>query len=166
MLIRPGFARLRPLIAIAALAAGTVALLACERPEPRPPQPISGMLAVPYDGGCSDVPAPVPAHGIVDADGRRRNLADIPGHFVSGLDLRHAEWFGADLHGVHLLSCDFRGADLRSAELRGAELWDCDFTGADLTYADLTGATYSGNTWWPAGFDPKALGASQPALVQ
>jgi hypothetical protein len=168
MLARCGFARLRPLIATAGLSAGTVALLACERPEPRPPTPlpVDHWVAVPYDGGCSEVPAPCPSSGIMDANGRRCELADIPTQFIAGVDLRNAEWFGANLHGAHLLACDFRGADLRSADLRGVEIWDCDFAGADLTDADLTGATYSGNNWWPAGFDPKAHGASPPALVR
>jgi hypothetical protein len=70
MLARSGFARLLPLLAFTGLTAGTVALLACERPEPRPPAPVPRLIAVPYDGGCSDAPAPVPSHGVRDASGR------------------------------------------------------------------------------------------------
>jgi hypothetical protein len=135
---RPGFARLRPLLAIAALAASTAALLACERPQPRPPQPIARMVAVPYDGGCSEVPGPVPAHGILDADGRRWELADMPGHVLAGLDLRGAEWSRVTLHDADLSGCDFRGADLRGADFTKATVWECDFTGADVRHAGWT----------------------------
>jgi hypothetical protein len=149
---------------LAGLTAGTVALLTCERPEPRPPQPISGMVAVPYDGGCEAVPAPCPSSGILDCYGKRWKLADMPGRLLACLDLRGAEWFGVDLHRAHFVGCDFRGADLRSADLRRARLCMCDLRGAELTGADLTrvnirGATYDRFTHWPAGFDPQRRGA-------
>jgi hypothetical protein len=164
MLARSGFARLRPLIAIAALAGGTVALLACERPGPRPPQPVRVFIPVPYDGGCSEVPAPVPSFGMIDFDGNPWRIEDIPGHLVEGLDLLGAEWCGVDLGGARLVYCDFSRADLRRAELRRSQIYACSLGGADLTDADLTGAkvyssTFDRSTRWPAGFNPKAHGA-------
>src|SRR5690349_15630399 len=99
---RPGFARLLPFLALTGLAAGTLALLASARPV-QAPTPM-----MPRDGcrdDCFDLPAPVPAHGIVDAEGRAWELADIPHHVLIGLDLRNAEWFGADLHGAFLVAC-------------------------------------------------------------
>jgi hypothetical protein len=163
-----GFARLRPLSMLAGLTAGTVALLTCERPEPRPPQPLytwGPVLSVrAYDGGCSEVPAHRPSSSILDYYGKRWKLADMPGQVLACLDLRGAEWFGVDLHRARFVGCDFRGADLRSANLRRARLWKCDLAGADLTGADLTrvevmGDTYDDFTRWPAGFDPQAHGA-------
>jgi uncharacterized protein YjbI with pentapeptide repeats len=160
MLARPGFARLRPLIAMTALAAGTVALLVCERPKPRPPTPISGAFTVSLlDTDCSDVSPPAPSSGIMDRYGRRWALADIPGGMLQGLDLRDAEWAGVDLHRATFLRCDFSECDLRGADLRETTLAGCDFTGADLTDADLTGAAFDSHTRWPIGFDPQARGA-------
>jgi hypothetical protein len=164
MLARSGFARLRPLIAITALAAGTVALLAGDRPEPRPPQPVTGMVAVPCDGGCETMPAPCPSSGIVDYYGQRWKLADMPGRLLVCLDLRDAEWFGVDLHSARFVGCDFRGADLRQADLRRVSMWSCDLRGADLTGADVTrvgilGATYDRFTHWPDGFNLPEHGA-------
>jgi hypothetical protein len=164
MLARSGFARLRPLIAMTALAAGTMALLACERPEPRPPVPrpvslTSCLATVPYDGGCSRVPAPVPSHGIRNARGRLWELGDIPGREVKGLKLAGAEWSGMILRGATFNACDFCNADLRNADLSNSCLWECDFSGAELTGANLSGVTYDIFTRWPDGFDPKAHGA-------
>jgi hypothetical protein len=110
-----------------------------------------------YDGGCSDVPAPVPSHGIRDARGRLWELA--LGREVKGLKLAGAEWSGMILRGMTFTACDFRGADLRSTDLANSYLWECDFTGADLTDAVLTGATFDTFTRWPAGFNPQAHGA-------
>lgn len=136
---RPGFARFHPLLEIAVLVAAVIALRWCERPEPRPPQPVphlTHILPARDDGGCSNVPAPVPAHGIVDAEGRAWDLADIPGHTLRGLDLRNAEWAGVDLHGATFIGCDFRGCDLRSAQVDGVTFEQCR-----LQRASLTGAT-------------------------
>jgi hypothetical protein len=126
---RPGFARLLPLIALTGPAAGTLALLACERPEPWPPAPrppsLTQCLAtVPVDGGCSEVPAPVPSRRIVNAGGQLWELADIPRHEVKGLKLAHAEWSGMILRGMTFTACDFRGCDLRAADLSGASVWE------------------------------------------
>jgi uncharacterized protein YjbI with pentapeptide repeats len=155
MRIRPGFARLLPLIAIAALAGGTVALLACERPNLRPPQPITGVVAAPYDGGCSDVPA----HRFVDRAGHQWELADLRGREIKGMTIVGLGWFGAVLRGETFTACDFCNADLRDADLSNSCLWGCDFTGADLTDADLSGVTYDIFIRWPAGFEPQMHGA-------
>jgi hypothetical protein len=114
--------------------AGTVALLACERPKPRPPQPITGLVSVPYEGGRSEVPAPCPSSGIVNYYGKRWKLADMPGRLLVCLDLRGAEWFGVDLHHARFVGCDF------------ARLWKCDLRGVDLTGADLTRTQEMGDT--------------------
>jgi uncharacterized protein YjbI with pentapeptide repeats len=106
-----------------------MALLACERPEPRPPQPISDMVAVPYDVGCETVPGVVPSHGIVDAEGRAWGLDEIPGHTLRGLDLHNAEWRGVNLRGATLLNCDFTGCDVTGADLTGARFIRCNLTG-------------------------------------
>jgi hypothetical protein len=144
MLARCGFARLRPLIATAGLSAGTVALLACERPEPRPPTPlpVDPWVAVAYDG-CSEVPA----------------IARLRDHENKGQDFSGAEWPGAKLRGTTFTACNFRGGDFRGTDFTGADLWECDFTGAELTGANLSGVTYDIFTRWPAGFDPQAHGA-------
>jgi hypothetical protein len=159
---RRGFARLLPLTVLTGLAAGTVALLACERPEPRPPRPASLTYcfgAVPDDGGCSDTSARWPSCDIVDSDGGRWCLSEIPAQMVVGIHVGGAEWFGVNLNGATLLRCDFRAADLRCADMQQAHLWDCDFSGADLTDANLTDATFDVFTLWPAGFHPQAHGA-------
>src|SRR5436309_335421 len=73
---RLGFARLLPLAVRTGLAAGTLVLLPCVRPV-QAPEPVHRCASyldqirqIREDGGCSDVPAPVPARGIVDAHGR------------------------------------------------------------------------------------------------
>ena len=69
---RPGFARLLPLIALTGLAAGTIALLASARPVQAPQRRITHLthiLPASDDGGCSGVPAPVPANGVLAACG-------------------------------------------------------------------------------------------------
>jgi hypothetical protein len=161
---RSGFARLRPLIMLAGLAAGTVALLACERPVQAPRRQgqvircIPVARSVPSDGGRSDVPTLFPAHGLVDAEGRSWELPDIPNRQLDGLDLRNAEWCGVDLRNAFFVPCDFRGCDLRAADLRGVNFDGCDLTGADLTDANLVGVFYDDMTRWPAGFNPEEHG--------
>jgi hypothetical protein len=162
---RPGFAWLLPLMALTGPAAGTLALLACDRPRPAPmlvitekPIPIQP-IPTGQQGGCWVAHAWLLSHGIVDAEARFWDVADIPAHTVRGLNVRNVEWAYVDLHGASLLACDFRGCDLRGANLRDVRLWDCGFAGADLTDTDLTGATFDRGTRWPAGFDAQAHGA-------
>jgi hypothetical protein len=160
----PGFARLLPLTALTGLAAGTIALLSSTRTVQAPAlQYLPPLIFSRLDGGCSEVPAPVPTHGVAAADGRAWELADMPGHSIRALNLRNAEWGGVDLHGYTFTACEFRGAALAYANLRGAEFWECDLRGADLEGAELTGATYNPFTRWPEGFEPRASGARMDA---
>src|SRR5947208_3246063 len=134
MRTRPGFARLLPLIALTGLAAGTIALLANARHvrvEAREARvrlnlaQIRAALSLYMNSPMSlddlttgSIPIPRPCSDIRDADGRRWELADIPGHTLRGLDLRGAEWAGVVLHGATFVDCDFRDCDLRNADLR------------------------------------------------
>src|SRR5205823_698063 len=122
---RPGFARLLPLRSLTGLAAGTLALLPSARPV-QAPAPAHRCIATAtplrYDGGCSYVPAPVLARGIVQAYQLVWMLSAIPGSAVWGLDVRNAEWAGVNLQRATFTQCDFRGCDLRGACLSGARL--------------------------------------------
>jgi hypothetical protein len=93
-----------------------VALLACEHPKPRPPQPIPDVVAMPYDGGCEDLPT----HRLVDSAGGVWQLAELRGHEIKRMTIADAEWFGTDRSGATLTACDLGGADLRGANLAGA----------------------------------------------
>jgi hypothetical protein len=162
---RSGFARLLPLLAFTGLTAGTLALLASAGPVQAPMTVVMGRpfavepSNVGQDGGCSDVPAPVPSHGIRDARGRLWELGDIPGREVKGLKLAGAEWSGMILRGETFTAWDFCNADLRNADLSNSCLWECDFSGAELTGTNLSEVSYDIFTRWPAGFDPQAHGA-------
>jgi hypothetical protein len=153
-----------PLAALTGLAAGTLALLASARPVHGPdrlgycPTVTVGR----YDGGCAEVPAPVPSHGVSWYNGVPWDLAHIPGGSFTRLDLHGARWAGVSLQGAYLDKCDLKGCNLRGAHLRDATFVNCDLTYADLTDADLTGVT-SVWTSWPAGFDPQAHGARPEA---
>jgi hypothetical protein len=70
------------------------------------------------------------------------------------LDLRDADFSGANLRAV-----DLRDANLERARFTHAYLCGADFTGCNLNGADLKGAWYDLTTRWPEGFDPKAVGA-------
>jgi Pentapeptide repeats (8 copies) len=79
-------------MALTGLAAGSIAVLASARPVQAPAFQYAPTLMVShYEGGCSDVPAPAPSHGIVDAEGRRWELSDMPGRPLRGFDLRNVE---------------------------------------------------------------------------
>jgi len=136
---RPGFARLRPLVAATALAAGAIILLPfatvthCR--TVRAGRPVAGFF---------EVLAPVPAHDIVDANGQRWELADIPGHHLQGLYLSGAEWAGIDLHDACFIGCNFHSCDLRGANLRRAAFIDCDMGDANLDRADVRESA----AWW------------------
>ena len=62
--------------------------------------------------------------------------ADLSGVYLSGANLRNAEFTGADLRRAQ-----FRYAALVDADLRYASLGGANLTGADLRGADLTGST-------------------------
>lgn len=77
-----------------------------------------------------------------------------------GARLRNIKARGADLAGSSFVGADLRGADLSHAQLqeasfRYAQLADADLSGADLGGTVLDGATYSRQTKWPDGFNPK-----------
>jgi hypothetical protein len=86
-------------------------------------------------------------------------------------DLSDASLRGADLRGAKLAIVGLMKVDLRDADLREARIVDSDLDGADLTGAKLEGiylgkeqvypTWYNKKTRWPAGFDPKAHGASR-----
>lgn len=146
MRARPGFARLLPLLALTGLAAGTITLLASARPvhAPNPPTVIRLNPWGIAGGGCCAVSAPTPAHGIADADERRWELADIPGHTLRGLDVHGAQWAGVDIHNTTFIECDFRNCDLRCANLRGVAFIDCDMGNTNLDGA----AAWDCAAWW------------------
>ena len=146
MRLRSGFARLLPLMVLAGLAAGTIALLASALPVQAPP-PALHITVNPRgvaSGGCGDVSAPVPAFGMVDADGRRWELADLPGRTLRGLDLHGAQWAGVDLHNACFIGCNFRDGDLRCANLRHVAFIDCDMGNTNLDGAHARDCA----AWW------------------
>ena len=140
MRTRPGFARLLPLMALTGLAAGTIALLASARPVQAPPRHDRARHAVACrpasDGGCSDVPAPVPAHGIVDADGRALGTGGHPRPRRSRARpaKRRMGWRRSARRDF--LDCDFRGCDLRGANLIGTAFKRCHLARARLAPAN------------------------------
>jgi Pentapeptide repeats (8 copies) len=141
MRTRPGFARLLPLMALAGLAAGTLALLSSARPVQVPaPELLRAVGPGRYftRAGCMQG-LPVPRSGFCDAHGRRWTLEDLrPGALLVGADLRGIQWSGADLHGVRFKWCDLRGARLEGCDLVGVEMSDCRLDGADLARANLS----------------------------
>src|SRR5581483_3609749 len=105
MSLRSGFARLLPLAAIFGLGVGIGALLVSARPV-REPEHILPRLpgddtSVPRDDlfecttDCAEMVC-APVHDILDADGRRWDLANVPGHELRGLRLAGAYWILAD----------------------------------------------------------------------
>jgi hypothetical protein len=144
---RLGFARLLPLMVLSGLAAGTFALLASALPVQAPRQPPTVITVNPRGiplGDCRGAYSPAPAHGIVDADGRCWELADIPGHTLRGLDVHGAQWSLADLHNTKFVECDLHNCDLRRANLRGVVFIDCNLANASFNGADAPGCV----AWW------------------
>ncbi|MGQ4810428.1 Protein-methionine-sulfoxide reductase catalytic subunit MsrP [Candidatus Entotheonellaceae bacterium PAL068K] len=60
------------------------------------------------------------------------------------LDLRHADFAGADLAQVQLKHCRLAGCNLQGVDLRGANLTNSDLRGANLRGADLSAADLEG----------------------
>jgi len=56
-----------------------------------------------------------------------------------GLDLRGANFDGADLGGCEIYQCDLRGASFKAAVLTGLLWGDCELEGADFTDAVING---------------------------
>ena len=71
----------------------------------------------------------------------------IVGKFLSGADLRGANFSRADLSGANLSRADVSGADLSHAYLILADLRGANFSRADLSGADLRGAFLSNVRW-------------------
>jgi hypothetical protein len=66
------------------------------------------------------------------------------GQVLLSLDLRRAQFAGADLRQVQLKHCNLTECNLQGADLRGANLTNSDLQGADLRGADLSGADLEG----------------------
>jgi uncharacterized protein YjbI with pentapeptide repeats len=106
---------------------------------------------------------------------------------LSDVDLRGADFTGADLYWTYLFRANCEGTIFRNCRLSGVVLDDAnlrraDFTGAYISYdnllggsslreadltddlldgADLKGSRYSPRTIFPRGFDPKENGMIQ-----
>jgi hypothetical protein len=134
---RKGIARTMPLLVITGLAAAIFAVLVSARPVMAPPPAVVAPPTNVKIDDCSELTF-VPRTDISDADGRQWDLDEIPRHSVRGLDLRHAQWAGADLHDATFVACDFRGCNLTGAILRGVTFEKCHLEGAILEAAELT----------------------------
>jgi hypothetical protein len=78
---------------------------------------------------------------------RLRRTADFrpyQGQVLLSLDLRQANFAGADLSQVQLKHCNLAGGNLQGADLRGANLTNSDLQGANLRGANLTAADLEG----------------------
>lgn len=95
--------------------------------------------------------------------------ADLQSANLTHASLIHADLTQANLKQANLTEANLTAADLSYAQFAGARLtWvnmqhallhDVDLTGLDLSQTDLQEATYTPETWWPEGFDPRAAGA-------
>jgi len=85
---------------------------------------------------------------------RRSNLEDAR---LEGVHFEHAELGSANLQEAHLAPDS--DLDLPAANLSGATLEGTRFDDANLAGVNLKGAIYNEKTRWPAGFDPKSMGA-------
>jgi uncharacterized protein YjbI with pentapeptide repeats len=115
-------------------------------------------------------------------------LLEVEADTLAGIDLAHAQLWGADLRsqdlrganlsGAKLGEADLRGADLRRANLIGVVLEEADLRGADLReavllWANLAGARYDQETkglspllaFWEDYRKVPAPGEVQPAAV-
>jgi hypothetical protein len=78
--------------------------------------------------------------------------------WLSGVDLRKADLYGAHLEGADLYGAHLEGADLRGANLEVATRPFGDGVESLLYFADLERALADENTSWPDGFDPRTAG--------
>lgn len=106
------------------------------------------------------------------SDERLRGLR-LTRAILTDCSFRNSDLRGAHFDGARLTLCNFRGADLSGCDFREARLLGCDFRRADFgghhtswlgrhtdtLLADLRGCRYDAQTRWPAGFDPRTLGA-------
>ncbi len=82
--------------------------------------------------------------GQVERLRRSSNFRPYRQQVLLSLDLRHADFAGADMEQVQLKHCTLVGCNLRGANLRDANLTNSDLQGANLQGADLTGADLEG----------------------
>jgi hypothetical protein len=97
------------------------------------------------------------------------SFADIRGTMLGLADLRKTTLSGAKATAANLTRALLEGADLEMADLSGALLVDADprranlrgtrLCGAKTSGANFAGAVYAGRARWPAGVDPRAVGA-------
>jgi hypothetical protein len=142
-----------PLVALTGLAAGTIALLASARPVREPKGGFE--RCPPSRPKMIEASDPVPARGIIDADGRRWSLADLSGDTLRGLNLRNARWAGVDLRRATFVECNFRGCDLNCANLHGTTFKRCRLDSAKLDFAKTDHTRFADcsllgtGTWMP-----------------
>jgi hypothetical protein len=90
-------------------------------------------------------------------------LADFRGAHLVQAVLNAADFTKADLRGANLRKAEAKNTTFHDADLRGADLRGADLSSADLDGARLEAAIASGQTRWPAAFDPDAAGVTAAA---
>jgi len=101
---------------------------------------------------------------LVQADLQGADLACYNG--TACTDLAHAYLMRANLTGANLSDADLddsylEGANLRSADLTGAQLAGASYNTKPIQVLNAQGQTVIDTpTRWPAGFNPKAVGAT------
>jgi uncharacterized protein YjbI with pentapeptide repeats len=79
----------------------------------------------------------------IDAWNARRETASQDRILLSGVDLRSAELWSANLQGADLKGANLQGSYLDDANLQGVDLWNADLQGANLWNANLQGTYLS-----------------------
>ncbi len=87
---------------------------------------------------------------------RDRELLDLEGADLSGLNLANARLDGANMANVDLSRSDLREARLNAANMSGCNLREADLRGAAMHRTDLTGADLRG-----ARFDAIGIGGQR-----
>lgn len=85
--------------------------------------------------------------------------ANLRGSILGDVDFRRADLREADLRGLSFRAVKLEGSNLQGARLEKADLRSTDLSKAVIEKASLILAVYDDETQWPAGFDPKLLGA-------
>jgi uncharacterized protein YjbI with pentapeptide repeats len=128
---------------------------------PKDPAKASGLNLREFD--LQTVKAPNAYLADIDASGADFFEADLTKVSFRRANLAKAIFKFAKLHKVVFADADLQGADLRGAKLQGALLEKA--TG--LSSAVLDGeTTYDAETKWPPGFDPRAAGLKEVAVVK
>lgn len=94
-----------------------------------------------------------------DLGGADLHGANLPDAYLGGANLDSANLRGVGLRNADLGHSNLRGADMDGVNLRDAYLVGANLDGANLHDAFLRGAKYDKTTSWPAGFDPRRVGA-------